>query len=47
MSGASDHEILFAGDASTPDQGREKEQGKKRIGESFAHKPYLKGTSTR
>jgi hypothetical protein len=33
----SEHKILFAGDAPTPDKGREEEQGKKRTGESSAH----------
>ncbi len=35
--GASEHKILFAGDAPTPHKGREKEQGKKRVGESSTH----------
>jgi hypothetical protein len=33
----SEHKILLARDAPTPDKGREKEQGKKRTGESSAH----------
>jgi hypothetical protein len=32
----SEHKILFAGDAPTPDQRREEEQGKKRTGEGSA-----------
>ena len=31
------HKILFAGDAPTPNKGSEKEQGKKRVGESSTH----------
>jgi hypothetical protein len=41
----SEHKILFARDASTPDKGSEKEQGKKRTGENSAH--YLKSINFR
>ena len=35
--GTSEHKILFARDAPTPNEGSEKEQGKKRVGESSTH----------
>jgi hypothetical protein len=39
--GTSEHKILFAGDAPTPNKGSEKEQRKKRVGESSAHHPKV------
>jgi len=35
--GTSEHKILFARDAPTPNKGSDKEQGKKRVGESSTH----------